>query len=194
MDENHHREQYFFDAATLASLARLITPYKNPCLLCAPMLARTLQQDQGRGDRGKRRVFRLLDTDDRFADLPGFVHWDLMRPTAMSETYDLIFCDPPFFNVPLSRVFTALRLLAKFDYRQRVMIAYLTRREGALLGTLARFNLEATGIFPGYQTVDTSEKTEIQIYANFDVRSGLPSTPREKNLTTKPTKDTKKIQ
>ena len=164
MHENHQNEQYFFDAATLAALADLLTPYGYPCLLNTPMLARHLHA------QNSQRRFRLLDIDDRFADLPGFLHWNLYRPQALDETFSVILCDPPFFNVSLSQLFTAVRLLAKFDYAHPIMISYLHRRESALLGTFARFNLAPTGLFPTYQTVQSCAKNDIQFYANFPLQ------------------------
>ena len=126
------------------------------------MLARHLHQHQ------PKRKLRLLDTDTRFADLPFFREWNLYRPTPLDESFDLILCDPPFFNVSLSQLFTAIRLLAKFDYSHKIAIAYLGRRESALLGTFARFNLAPTGFFPIYQTVQSCAKNDIQFYANFE--------------------------
>jgi hypothetical protein len=160
VEENHQREQYFFDEPTLAALADYVSAFSNPCLLCAPMVGRELHR------RG--RTVRVLDVDRRFAGLPGFVEWDLYRPRHLDEDFDLVLCDPPFFNVSLSQLFTAIRLLARFDYAQRIAIAYLVRRESAILGTFARFNLAPTGFFPSYQTVQSCAKNDIQFYANFD--------------------------
>jgi len=158
VEENHQREQYFFDGPTLAALADYVSTFDNPCLLCAPMVGRELHR------RG--RTVRVLDVDRRFADLPGFVEWDLYRPRHLDEEFDLVLCDPPFFNVKLSQLFKAIRLLCRFDTGRRVMISYPVRRERALLGTFAPFGLAATGYRPGYLTVQKCEKNEIEFYAN----------------------------
>ena len=165
-NEEHGREQYFFDPPTMELLADRVARYRNPCLLCAPMLGRELQR------RG--RIVRVLDTDRRFADLPGFAGYDLYRPAHVGERFDLILCDPPFFNVSLSQLFRAVRLLADFDLTARVMIAYPCRRAAAILSVFAPFNLRATGERPTYLTVQACERNEIEWYANFDLDAEAP--------------------
>jgi 16S rRNA G966 N2-methylase RsmD len=165
MQELHENEQYFFRRETLDALAAILSPYENPCILCAPTLAQHIQD----AARPPRRV-SALDIDTRFAkSLPGFRLWNLYKPEHIDEQFDVIFCDPPFFNVSLSQLFTAIRMLAKFQYEQPLMLCYLTRREQALLGAFARFNLQPTGIFPLYQTVQNVERNGIQLYANVAV-------------------------
>jgi len=160
MHEEHADEQYFFDADTLDTLADFLDGFSDPCLLCAPMLGRRLHE------RG--RDVRVLDIDTRFADLPGFAEWTIYRPEHRDERFDLILCDPPFFNVSLSQLFDAIRMLSHFDLTQRVMISCLSRRSNAILGTFAPFGLEATAYKPGYQTVKQVERNEIEFFANFD--------------------------
>ena len=165
MEEIHQREQYFFDKPTLDALAGFVARFERPCILCAPMLGRRL------GESG--HTVRVLDIDERFADLPGFVRWDIYRPKHLAEDFDLLLCDPPFFNVSLSQLFDAVRLLCHFDLTRRVMISYLTRRESALLGTFAPFGLRPSGLFPTYETVQRCKKNDIQFYANFDLPGDL---------------------
>ena len=169
MEERHQREQYFFDRETLAALSDFVSRFERPCCLCAPMVGRELHR------RG--RTVRILDVDRRFADLPGFVEWDLYRPRHLDETFDLILCDPPFFNVSLSQLFTAVRLLAHFDLTSRVMISYPVRRSGAILGTFRPFALRATGYRPGYQTVQQCDNNDIEFYANFPLDIGVQRAP-----------------
>ena len=162
MYENHANEQYFFDADTLGRLSPVVERFDRPCLLCAPMLGRHLHQ------QGVRAA--VLDIDDRFADLPGYRRWDLYRPEAVEDDFDLILCDPPFFNVSLSQLFKAIRLLAKFDLTKPVAIGYLARRESALLGTFAPFGLTPSAFKLNYQTVqDQTGRNDIRLYTNFDL-------------------------
>src|SRR5437868_1962621 len=115
MEERHEREQYFFDAATVRVLADFVGSFERPCCLCAPTIGRELHR------RG--RAVRVLDVDERFSDLSGFLAWDLYRPRHLDEEFDLVLCDPPFFNVSLSQLFSAVRVLCHFDLTKPVMIS-----------------------------------------------------------------------
>ncbi len=90
MDELHQNEQYFFDQPTLDHLASFGQQFSNPCWLCAPLLGQTLVE------RGCQVT--ILDIDRRFASLPGFQHYDIFSPIWLEEEFDLIVCDPPFFD------------------------------------------------------------------------------------------------
>lgn len=163
MQELHENEQYFFTEQTLKQFSELLAPFQNPCILCAPTLAQNLQ-----ASAGTQKKIRALDIDTRFEkSLPGFQLWNLYKPTRIAEQFDVIFCDPPFFNCSLSQLFSAIRLLSNFDYSQPIMLCYLRRREQALLGTFAKFSIQPTGIFASYKTVQSSERNEIQLYSNI---------------------------
>lgn len=159
MYELHEREQYFFDDGTLDHLAGFVGQYESPCCLCTPLLGQRLVE------RGSSVT--ILDVDERFASLTGYRHYDVYRPEWIEEEFDLIVCDPPFFKVSLSQLFPAIRMLAHNDYRQKLLMCYLTRRSDALLGAFANFGLEATGYRPSYQTVRPTEKNEIECYGNL---------------------------
>ncbi len=159
MLERHELEQYFWEEETLGHLAEFTARYPNPCCLCAPMLGTELER------RGV--TVRTLDTDERFATLAGFRQWDVYRPLWTGEEYGLILCDPPFFNVSLSQLFTALRLLARHDYAQPILLAYLARRASAVTGAFAPFGLEDTGYHPGYRTVQAVTRNEITLFGNL---------------------------
>jgi len=159
--EQHSREQYFFDMPTRDWLVELLMPYANPCLVGVPTVARELED------------IRLLDIDDRFADLEGFVKWDLYRPEPLAEKFDLIVCDPPFHTVSFSQLFNALRVLANGDFRQPVLITGLARREQDLLATFYPFALRPTGVQARYVSVqDQDGYRQILWYSNFRLPTG----------------------
>src|SRR5688572_6947792 len=108
MYELHDNEQYFFDAATLARLTAFLRPLGSVCCLCTPMLGEQLE-------RAGANV-AVLDVDERFARLKGFRRFDIYRPQWQGGKFDLIICDPPFYNVSLSQLFAAIRLLSQFDF------------------------------------------------------------------------------
>jgi len=161
MIERRGHEQYFFDAATVERFCGLLAPFERPVLICAPMLGREWTR------RGRSAT--ILDIDARFADVPGFVHWDIRAPRHLSERFDVIVCDPPFFNVSLRQLRTALEVLSHHDPAQRLAVTYLRRRGPAFTKALAQFGLRPTGMLATYATVDPAERNAIEVFANFDV-------------------------
>jgi len=79
----------------------------------------------------------------------------------------VILCDPPFFNVSLSRLFTALRTLARNDFSQPLLVSYLVRRARNVIGTFAPFGLAPTGLHPEYVTVVNCDRNDIEFFSNL---------------------------
>ena len=159
MYELHDNEQYFFDGPTLVELSTFLSRFGSICCVCAPLLGKRLVEMNAN--------VRILDIDARFSHLNGFVKFDLNKPHWLGVGFDVIVCDPPFFNVSLSQLFAALRMLSMNSFVQPLMVSYLKRREDAILGTFARFDLVATGYQPRYQTVQECERNRIEFYSNL---------------------------
>lgn len=159
-DERHEREQYFFRPGSAVALCYALAEFENPCVLCAPLVGAQLAR--------RRPNVRVLDIDTRFESVPGFRRWDLFRPEFINERFGVIFCDPPFFSVSLSRLFHAVRQLARHDLATPVAIAYLSRRTAAITSTFALFGLQPTGYRPEYLTVQNEGRNTIEVFANFD--------------------------
>src|SRR4051794_26953037 len=113
MYELHKNEQYFFDTSTLLHLTSFVKPFDRVATLCAPMLGRSI------ADSG--RTVTVLDIDDRFSDVPGFLHWNIERPQWIPNTFDIIICDPPFFKVSLLQLFKAIRMLSHNNFDQLLL-------------------------------------------------------------------------
>ena len=109
----------------------------------------------------------VLDIDERFIDEAGFQRFDLYRPTFQPEKFGVIICDPPFWNVSLSQLLNAIRLLSHFNANQPLAICYPTRRAKNLLRTFAAFELKPSGFFPQYESVQNVARNEIEFFANF---------------------------
>ncbi len=159
MYELHENEQYFFDEPTLRELAAFLSRFGSIGCVCAPMLGKCLVEMGAN--------VAILDIDDRFSDLKGFVEYNLYKPHWLGTEFDVILCDPPFFNVSLSQLFSALRMLSLNRFTQPLMVSYLKRRENAILGTFAKFGLAPTGYEPGYQTIQECEKNRIEFFSNL---------------------------
>lgn len=158
MQERHDREQYFFDARTRDALAAALLPFDDPCCLCCPTLGQALVQRQHR--------VQILDIDERFADVPGFRHFDITKPDWLGLSFGLIVCDPPFFTVSLRTLVRAIRMLSQHNLAQPLAVTYLKRREAALLQAFGAFALQPTGFRCTYSTVDPSPRNAIELYAN----------------------------
>jgi len=161
MYELHQNEQYFFNAPTLNRLADFVVTgsFTNPCCLCCPLLGQELAR--------RNIAARSLDIDERFAGTLGFMRYDIYRPAWTGESYDLIICDPPFFKVSLAQLFKAVRTLSQHDFSQPLLLCYLSRRASNVLGAFSRFNLRATGLRAGYQTVQDTERNDIEFFTNL---------------------------
>ena len=117
----------------------------------------------------ERKTIALSHNTERFADVAGFRKWDITRPPYLPQKFDLIVCDPPFFNVSLRELRQAIRVLSHFDASVPLMLSYPVRRKEALLRVFADFELEPTGFKPRYETVEECEKNDIEFFANFDL-------------------------
>ena len=73
-------------------------------------------------------------------------------------------------HVSFSQLVAALRMLARNDFSQPLLVSYLTRRATAFERAFEPFSLKRTGFQPGYATVDESPKNEIEFWGNL---SGL---------------------
>lgn len=166
IEENHQNEQYFFDQTTINAICDWLEGFSNPCILCAPMVSSELHR------RGQ--VICTLDIDLRFESLTGFKLWDIFRPAYLDEQFDIIVCDPPFFNVSLSQLYDALHILSHYDLTQKMFVSYLSRRADAFENVFHHFGMIRTGIFPKYQTVKNCDRNEIEFFANFKTGIKLP--------------------
>lgn len=166
MHERHEHEQYFFAPPTIEHLAGFAARFERPCCLCAPSVGVALAQ--------RKVACVLLEIDERFAQTPGFLHYDVYRPRPLPDRFGLILCDPPFQKVSLAQLFTCVRVLAGGAAAnlaaQPLLICYPRERAGALLGTFAPFGLRPTGYCPRYISVQAHSPDgadAIEVFGNL---------------------------
>lgn len=58
-------------------------------------------------------------------------------------------------------------MLSRHDYAQPLLLCYLSRRAANVEGTFWRFSLETTGFEPGYQTVQDTDRNQIEFFGNL---------------------------
>ena len=160
IEERHENEQYFFTEDTAAYITRMALSFNKICCICCPSVGKRLEE--------LGADVTILDIDERFNDLEGFKYWDIKHPKYISDEFDLIIMDPPFFNVSMREIRKAIQMLTHFDTtKTKVMISYLTRREKAFKVGMKPFNMESMEFIPEYNTVDvTEDKNRIQFYVN----------------------------
>jgi hypothetical protein len=162
--ENHQLRQFFFDPPTIKALAEFVNQYENPCCLCTPMVAKALHE--------KGRAVRVLDIDERFRFLPGFMLYNLYRPAYLQEDFDLVLVDPPFHAVGLGQLFKAIRVLSHFNFEQEILMTHLRRRSWGIEATFDPFRMKPTELSPRYQTArdcNGEGRSRVIYYSNFDV-------------------------
>jgi hypothetical protein len=159
MYELHKNEQYFFDSITLKHLTSFLNRFDRIATLCAPMLGQSLVKE--------KHPVTILDIDERFNNVPGFLYWNIYKPEWLYTTFGIIVCDPPFFNVSLSQLFKAIRMLSHNNFDQPLLISYLRRRKDAVSGSFNPFKLQPTGFYPSYVTVQKIERNEIEFFGNL---------------------------
>ena len=141
--ERRDLEQYFFTTNNINSFINIFNmTYPDPaeieekvCLVWAPSLAKALY------DEWDIKV-TICDIDKRFEHLPGFRYFDLKEPYDIPEkTFDLILIDPPFFSVTLEQQAKAMAVLAKDNFKWKLLISYPYRDESKLLYAFRDFGL-----------------------------------------------------
>merc|ERR1711879_1051843 len=143
---------------------------RNTCLLCCPSVAAQIEINGG-----VTNAYKLLEFDERFSKARNFIKWNLYRPTAVGEIFDLIMCDPPFDKVSVSQLYKAFRTLGAFGRNgPRVLIVFPERHESSLLATFAEIELRrAPNEWHELIYISVSKKkikkSGFHIYVNFDV-------------------------
>ena len=142
--EDHHHEQFFYDAPTAKRMVTLAGRFRAPLLVCNPSLAVRL-----RAVNPSSR-FALLDRDARFEFVDGFVPFDLLAPApgaaalaalprAVGRDYDAVFLDPPFANVTPRELRAAIEACRPRARRPTTVASSPPRtRSCPLSGTTAR--------------------------------------------------------
>jgi Probable N6-adenine methyltransferase len=123
--------QFFYTAETARYLVTALDGYARPCCLCTPRLA---WEWNVRG-----RTVRLLDRDQRFASLPGFRPFDLLRPEPVGERFDVVIVDPVYY--PATTLARAMRVLMDPQSETALYISFPVSRESELLSAFGAFGL-----------------------------------------------------
>jgi hypothetical protein len=161
-EERHEVEQYFWSERTVCTLASALAGMQNICCLTTPALAQALHEEGGKD-------VTLLDIDERFASLPGFCHFDLLKPVCAASRFDVIVFDPPFFSIPAQQLKRAVLAITSGRTDVPVLMAFLVRAEAELLSVFSDFRLFKTKFALEYANVKESKWSNYALYSNIDL-------------------------
>ena len=162
--ERHDIEQYFWTEKTVHEILKAVEfeDEGTVCCLSTPSLSHEFFL--------RDRAETLLDIDLRFQYLPKFRYFDLLKPLIPeSEEHRIIIFDPPFFYIPMDKLFHAVRVLCKDNFRKKLLVGFLVREEATLLQTFAPFGLKKTKFILEYATVKPNKWKNYALYANVDL-------------------------
>lgn len=77
--------------------------------------------------------------------------------------------DPPFFYIPMQRIFEAVAHVARGDFNTKLLIGFLKREEGSLLKHFAPFKLRRTTFEMQYTHVKPNKWRNYALYANVSL-------------------------
>jgi len=167
--ERYDLEQYFWTEDTVKRLLHSLEYIPECCCLTTPSL--------GHGFYEIGRDELVLDIDTRFDYLPKFRYFDILYPSNVDEDVRMIVMDPPFFYIPMEKIYEAVIKITNGDTKCKLMIGFLIREEKTLLQTFSKFNLKRTNFPLEYATARPNKWKNYALYSNID----LPGIKRNKN-------------
>lgn len=115
----------------------------------------------------------LLDIDERFDYLPGFVRFDITTSDSTTINIDhkfkTILFDPPFFGIDLAHIVRLIDRLTITDRPVQLLIGYLRREDAPLLRAFHKYGLVETNFKLEYARVKESKWANYALYANCDL-------------------------
>lgn len=123
--ERYDLEQYFWSEDTVSRLINSLSFMDDCCCLTTPSLG------HGFHEVGREEV--VLDIDTRFNYLPKFRYFDILLPTEQEESFQILILDPPFFYIPMEKIYEAVLTITKGETNAKLLIGFLKREEKTLL-------------------------------------------------------------
>lgn len=159
--ERYDLEQYFWTKDTVDRLLNSLRFTPDCCCLTTPSLG------HGFYEIGRHEL--VLDIDTRFDYLPKFQYFDILCPSDINDDIHIIVMDPPFFYIPMEKLYEAVVKITKGDTKYKLMIGFLKREEKILLETFAKFKLQRTNFPLEYATAKPNKWKNYALYSNIDL-------------------------
>uniref|UniRef100_A0A914PIP6 N6-adenine methyltransferase n=1 Tax=Panagrolaimus davidi TaxID=227884 RepID=A0A914PIP6_9BILA len=160
--ERHDLEQYFWTEETVEKLMKALEIYfEECCCLTTPSLAHAWHL--------QNREEYCFDIDRRFEYLPKFRYFDLLSPGKVEEQFKIVVFDPPFFYIPMDKIFKAVCAVVKNDFKTKILIGFLKREEKELMKYFGVFGIKPTNFELEYATVKPNKWKNYCLYSNVDL-------------------------
>lgn len=151
--------QFFYTAKTAARLVTALDHYRQPCCLCTPRLAKEWLQ------RG--RTVDVLDCDSRFAVLPGYKVFDLLKPERIDKQYDCVIFDPVF--LPAATLCKAVDAVITDSARTDLFITFPVQRSAELINAFRHYGLRQLSFELAYCNVKEAFQHEFRLFGTKDL-------------------------
>lgn len=153
------REQFFFDDETCRWLYNRLGEASSILCLSCPRLAWEFHV------RGDRREVILLDLDERFAGIPGFVRTDLTTEAIPDGHWDAVVWDPPALRFPPDVLVNRLHeLAARSDL---LLLAYPQDLFAQVSGRMNQLGLQELSRRPGYRVGNRFNRNRMRFYGRW---------------------------
>lgn len=159
--ENHENEQFFWTKNTVELLLKACQYEYNCCCFTTPSLAHAFYEN-GRNEA-------LLDIDERFNYLPGFMKFDIKDPHSPESEYNIIVIDPPFFVTSIQQLYDATEMITGGNKNVNIMIGFLTRYEKTLLEVFKSYGISETSTPLEYAHIKPNKWKNFTLYSNIDL-------------------------
>lgn len=153
------REQYFFDDETCRWLFNRLGDSRDVLCLCCPRLAWEFHV------RGDRRNVTLMDCDERFSSIPGFVPVDLSIESVPEGKWDAVVWDPPALRFAPETIITRLGELAVAA--DLLLLAYPQDLYTRISGKLSPLGMQELSRRPAYQVRNRFNRNRMRFYGRW---------------------------
>ena len=163
MYELHENEQYFFDRPTLDTLAEAV-------VAGSPIPAACARRCWGRSWSGGAWPCARWTSTRASPTSRAFRRYDLYRPDWLGEAVRPDRLRPAVLSASRwSQLFTAIRLLSRYDYSSRCWSATWCGGRPTSWVPSPASACQPTGYRPGYQTVQAVARNAIEFFSNVSL-------------------------
>jgi hypothetical protein len=155
-------EQYFFSENVIRNICDALEYEEKILCLGTPAVADGFYKI-------KNKSVLLLDIDNRFDYLPGYIYFDILKYQDIKiDKPNILIIDPPFFKLSLVDLYNCVESLTEGDKKTKIIFAYVHREEKALLNIFKAYKLQLTKFKLEYRYVEPNKWENYSLYSNCE--------------------------